>query len=370
MRLVLGALLLAACSFTPGRVDDVDAIVHDPPWWDAAWRTRTRLVVTTGPTQPDKGYIGYTVRFSPLDSGSSCDDVRVLAWSDGAWTVLPHHLVGCTDLRFALPVAIADSATWRDAFVYDDNPDATPPAALAPADVYRFWDPATTDGSAGYQRGRMDAWLSTGHDNSLTHDGAGHYLYDTGDDSQSSYRVAVDERDVLVEAELFHTGCYTNNMQASVCVRGIIGSGTAGSELSDHYYCSSRAQNPMCNNNDQGIYDGDIIKTDNEIIAVQGTSDPPPIVASQWRRQALAASGIGPTRLRFWDADASWPDLAWPPASAVQASGEDASDYEGRGFAGLMMAQDKGRFRNLVIRRYVDPEPVVTLDVDETLARR
>ena len=45
--------------------------------------------------------------------------------------------------------------------------------------------------------------------------------------------------------------------------------------------------------------------------------------------------------------------------------GSDASDYQGRGFAGVMTAQDIGRFRNLVIRRYVEPEPTVTIESEE-----
>lgn len=358
-------VMVAACSFTPGYVQDApgdaaDAVVSnvDPPWWDAAWGKRRRLVVTTGANRPDKGYSGYTVRLAPLDAGC---EVRVVTWSDSAWTVIPHHLIDCADLRFGLPVDIADSATWTDAFLYYDNPSALP-APVVPEQVYRFWDDASVDRSADYARGRMDAWLSTGHDDSLAYDGGGFYTYDTGDDSQSSYRIDIDERDVLVEAEWFHTGCYTNNMQSSVCVRGKIASGSAGTELSDHYYCSSRAQNPMCNNNDQGIYDGDIVKSDNEVIAVQGANDPPALVANQWRRQALAAFGVNPTHLRFWDADSSWPALAMPPPTALLATGDDATDFEGSGFAGVMTAQDIGRIRNVVIRRYVEPEPSVTAE--------
>lgn len=380
MRLV-GVAMLAACSFRPGPYigadDDIDASVDtqvdmavvgvDPPWWDTQWGRRRRVVVTTGPTQPDKGYDGYTVRLTGVDfsRGTGCDDLRVVVWTDPTWTVLPHHAATCSDVRFALPAAIADSTQWRDAFVYYDNPAASAPAALAVDDVYRFWDPATTNRSASYARGRMDPWLATGHNETLAYNAAGYYTYDTGDNAQASYRIAVDERDVYVEAEWFHTGCYTFNMQSSVCARGIILSGTGASEQADHYYCTTRAQNPMCSDTDQGIYDGDIVKTDNEIIALQGLVDPPPLVASQWRKQALAVFGAGPTNLRFWDADASWSELAVPPAAALQATGTDASDYQGRGFAGIMNAQDIGRFRGLVIRRYVEPEPVVTTESEE-----
>ena len=136
----------------------------------------------------------------------------------------------------------------------------------------------------------------------------------------------------------------TTGMQTSVCARVVIASGTGAGEQADHYYCTSRGQNPMCNDNDQAIYDGDIVKTDNEMIALQGMDDPPPIMANQWRKQALAVFGAGPTHLRFWDADASWPGLATPPEAAIQARGDDSTgEYTQRGAAGVMAVQDIGR---------------------------
>lgn len=350
-------------------------MVSDLPWWDDAWGARRGLAVTTGPRRPDKGYAGYTVRLSPLDTealmaggllASNCNDLRVATWDGSAWTERAHHLIGCgtsaAELRFALPVDLNDNETWRDAFLYYDNPSASPPAPLATTDVYLWWDDGSGDRAADYDHGRMDAWLASGHDDSLAWNQSGYYEYATGDDTQSSYRRPVDERDVLVEAEWMHTGCWTNNMQSAVCARGIIESGSGASEAANHYYCTTRAQNPDCNNNDQGIYDGDIVKTDNETIALQGDSDPPPIVTDQWRKQALAVFATQPAELRFWDSDDGWPALAFPPSSQMQASGSDANDYAGRGFAGVMTAQDAARLRNIVIRRYTEPEPTVTLE--------
>lgn len=377
-RAVCGALLLASCGFQlappagtgDGSTDGVSNV--DPPWWDDAWGHRSRLVVTTGAVRPDKGYAGYTVRLvadPALLSGATCDDVRVVAWDGTLWTELARHLVGCggavLDVRFALPGDVADSAAYRDAFLYYDHASAPPPDPAEGKAVYLWWDPATSDRSLDYQRGRMDAWLSTGHDNSLAwSSAAGAYTYDTRDDSQSSYRRSVEERDVLVEASFKHTGCYAYNMQSSVCARGVILSGTGASEQSNHYYCTSRAQNPSCANNDQGLYDGDIVDEDNETIALQGLTDPPPIVPNQWRTQALAVFGTAPTQLRFWDADAAWSTLAMPPASALQATGAAAHEHTGRGFAGVMTAQDIGQLRDIVIRRYTEPEPAVTLETE------
>lgn len=378
-------LVLVGCGFSSPSAGGEEP---DAAWWDPAYRHRRRIEVTPGLVRPDKGYAGYTVRLAALDRSAltgltaSCDDLRVVAFDGERWIEQPRHLLGCgaaaadlrfalpegeLDLRFALPVDLADGETWREAYLYYDREDPPAPPAAAGAAVYLWWDDGSADRSNACTRGRMDAWLGTGDLDSLAWDPTGGYRFDTGDDGQESLRCAVDERDVLVEAEWLHTGCYNNNMQSGVCARVQIKSGTGTAELADHYYCTSRGQNPMCSDDDQAIYDGDIVKTDNEIIALQGSGDPPPITVGQWRKQALAVFGADRPQLRFWDADASWPGLASPPASALQASGEDTQGHPGRGAAGVMIAQDIGKLRNLAIRRYVEPEPVVTL-LDEEQA--
>lgn len=331
--------------------------------------------MTTGPVRPDKGYAGYTARLASFDSqtlasrAASCDDVRVAAWDGATWSELARHLLGCgtaiAELRFALPVDIGDGATYRDAYVYYGNPDPGTPVAADGAAVYLWWDPATRDRTAEYVHGRMEDWFGAGYDDSLRWDAQGFYSYDTQNNQQSSYRRAVDERDVLVEVSTFHTGCYTNNMQTGVCARGIV-MGSGADELSDHYYCTARAQNPSCNDLVQGVYDGDIVKANHDRIAVDNPVDPPPIVAMQWRKQALGVFGMAPTQLRFWDADAAWSALAMPPPEALIATGSDAADLQGRGFAGIMTAQDRANLRDLVIRRYVEPEPTVAFDDEQS----
>ncbi len=344
-------------------------------WWDTNFKYRQHLTVTTGGLLPDKGYAAYTVRLSEFDTASlitagqmraDCADLR-LAFRDGpAWTEAARHLSDCnsakTSVAFSLPVDLGLNETWTNAYLYFGSSGAGTGPAVTTNNVYLWWDDAAQDRSGDYAHGRMDAWLSTGHDDSLSHNSSGYYEYATGDNTQSGYRRALDERDVLIEAEFFHTDCWSFNMQTGVCVRGIIGSGSGASESSDHYYCTTRAQNPNCSNTDQGIYDGDIVKRDNEDIALQGTSDPPPLVPDQWRKQALAAYGINPTELRFWDSDTGWPGRSFPSAAAIQATGSDGDDYEGRGFAAIMTAQDAARVRHVVVRRYVEPEPVVGVD--------
>ena len=156
------------------------------------------------------------------------------------------------------------------------------------------------------------------------------------------------------------------NKTTGVLTRGIIASGTAGTETSAHYYASNRGHYPGCNT---GGYtqDGDIFKNQRANIAVNG-ANPANVIANQWRRQGLASWLVNPTNLSFWDEDnaANWAALGFPDAGNLHVSGTDAAggDHEGRGFAGVMTAQDVSRLRNILIRRYIDPEPVLNLTLD------
>jgi hypothetical protein len=86
------------------------------------------------------------------------------------------------------------------------------------------------DRSAQYVRGRIDNWHGSGWDDSLVWDSSGYYTYDTGDSFTSGYRIPVDECDIYVEVEWFHTGCYRLNITTGIPVRGIVQSGTGGNE--------------------------------------------------------------------------------------------------------------------------------------------
>ena len=167
----------------------------------------------------------------------------------------------------------------------------------------------------------------------------------------------MDERDVYIEIELFHSDCFPSNMVTGLVVRGIIGSGTGASETANHYYLGQRGHQAECGAGYIG--DGDIYKTERQIVAVDAPN-PPALPRSQWRKQALASVGVNPTQLTYWDSNTGWSQLGWPQSTPL-VSGPDADDYEGAGFAGLWIAQDSGRFRTMLIRRYTNPEPVVTL---------
>jgi hypothetical protein len=339
-------------------------------WWNTNYSNRQQLLITTGSTAPDKGYEDYTVRLAALDTQaliaggqmqSDCDDLRVVYYDGSSWSEVVRHVVNCnsatTEIRFMLQADIADDTTDNAYFIYYGYPGAGAPTSVSTTNVYLWYDDASINRSGSYVHGRIDAWHGTGWDDSLAWNPAGYYTYANGDNYSSGYRREVDERDVLIEAEFYHTGCYPVNMTTGVMVRGIIDSGSGGSEDSEHYYASNRGHQAACGSGYS--HDGDIFKEFRTTTAVDG-ADPPAITANQWRKQALAAFGGATTNLRFWDNDSGWSSMGWPDAGSLHASGTDSS-YTGRGFAAVMTAQDQARVRNIVIRRYVEDEPAVAL---------
>ena len=370
----LGYALLLLAATTASNT----AIAATPLWWDTNYLLRFNVNVTTGANLPDKGYSGYTARIPSLDTQSliaagemqaDCSDLRILYYDGLSWQELARHVIGCntptTDVRFMLAADIPANSSDDNYYLYYDNaaPGGLPP--LSTTNVYLWYDDATIDRSGSYTRGRVDNWHGNGWDNSMAWNAAGYYAYNTGDNFTSGYRRPIDERDVYIEAEFFHTGCYPLNITTGVLVRGIINAGSLGSENSNHYYASIRGEYPNggtpCT---AGGYsnDGDIIKNQRTVTAVNGPN-PPDVIANAWRRQGLAAWLTGPTNLAFWDEDitANWVAIGYPTGANLQVSGTDNNDRPGRGFAAVMTAQDIGRFRNVLMRRYINPEPALVL---------
>jgi hypothetical protein len=257
---------------------------------------------------------------------------------------------------------IAAGSSDDNYYLYHGNVSAGAPPAVSPTNVYLWYDDASVDRSGQYIRGRIDNWQGSSWDDSLTWNPAGYYTYDNGRNSTSGYRRPIDERDVYAEAEWFHTGCYDFNISTGLMVRGVVQSGSGGNESSNHYYASNRGEYPGCRPSGTKS-DGDIVEDNLTTTAVAGPN-PPDLVANQWRRQGLAAWRTAPTSLSFWDEDlsANWSALGFPSAANLLVSGLDVNNENtGRGFAAIMTAQDQARVRNILFRRYVFPEPTLTL---------
>jgi len=348
-------------------------------WWDTAYLQRYEVDVSTGANVPDKGYNGYTARISVLDTATliaagemqaDCSDLRIAFYDGLSWQELPRHVLNCnsasTDVRFMLAADIPASSSDDNYYLYFDNAASGGLPAMSETNVYLWFDDASIDRSGSYTRGRIDNWHGNGWDNSLAWNAAGYYTYDTGNDTTSGYRRPVDERDIFAEAEFYHTDCYNQNITTGMLVRGIIQSGTGGGEGSNHYYASNRGEFPGAACTAGGYnHDGDIMIGNRATTAVDGPN-PGDVVPNVWRRQAVATWLVNPTNASFWDEDNSalWSALGFPDAGNLQVTGVDANDDEGRGFAAVMTAQDQGRIRNVLFRRYVEPEPVLILTLE------
>lgn len=352
------------------------AVAATTLWWDTGYLLRFEIDVAAGPNAPDRGYNGYTARIPSLDTAAlvaagemqaDCDDLRIAFYDGLGWTELPRHVLNCntatTDVRFTLAADIPASASDDNYYLYYSNAAAGAPAAVTTTNVYLWYDDASIDRSASYIRGRIDPWHGTNWDNSLAWNAGGYYTWDNGDNFTSGYRRDIDERDVYLEAEFFHTGCYQLNITIGLLARGIIQSGTLGSEQSNHYYASNRGEYPPpgCTAGGYG-HDGDIVAGQRTVTAINGPN-PPDVIPSVWRRQGLAVWLINPTNGAFWDEDNSlaWAALGYPGAANLHVSGTHANDDEGRGFGAVMTAQGTARLRNVLMRRYIAPEPVLTL---------
>ncbi len=373
--------LFLCISFLVLLTQSIFANAANIPWWDTNYNLRREITITTGANTPFNGYSGYTVRDTSFDSASlisagtlqsDCDDLRVVRWDGSNWTEIDRHLLSCntnnTDIRFKLIANIPASSNDVSYYYYYNNVNASAPNALDTTNVYLWYDDASIDRLASYTIGRGDNWHGSSGTNSISHNGS-NYSFNTGDNVTNSMRRAVNERDVYIEAELFHTNAFPNDMTTGVVARYQLASGSGATESANHYYATNRADS-----NFQGYagytHDVAIMKENRGNIAI-GPADgvaAPATAGNQWRRQALAIWNINNTNGKFWDNDdtnALGPS-GWPSVAPVKSGTDSGGDYEGSGDAGLIIAQDQGQIRNILIRRYTETEPVLSLSTQES----
>jgi uncharacterized repeat protein (TIGR01451 family) len=356
-------------------------------WWDVDWRLRDEITVTTGSLSPDRGYDGYTARITGYDTAqlitdgtlqSDCDDLRILYWNGSAYTELGRHIIGCdtatTDIRFQLQADITASSTDNNYYIFYNNPNADTATndgvELDTTNVYLWWDDTVSDLRTSYNEGRGDAWHGNGTAPGFGYNAGGdYYTFDTGDNFTGTFRtletgagVTQTERDVYIEAEWYHSGCYNNNISSGLIVRG---QSSGSPESSSHYYATNRGEFNGCGN--PYGQDGDIVKDGRTGTAVNGTN-PTDVATNTWDFAALAAfdaASGNDVNLRWWDEDITGNNFAavgYPGASPLHVSGQDTNnENNGRGYAGILVAQDAGRIREVLIRRYVEPEPTTAL---------
>jgi hypothetical protein len=358
------------------------SVPQSAPWWNPAWARRRAVSVTVGANTPQDGYAGYTVRLSALDTAAmiaagdllaSGDDLRIVRWDGAAWTDLPRHLLAlnsaATDVRFALAAPVAASAVDGSYYLYYRNPAAGAPPAMTTTNVYRWFDDGSADRLSSYTNGRVHA---SGPSNGLTtpssiayNAAAGAYEVNTTDNFSESLRpTGVTERDVLVTYDLYQTGAYGLNMLSGPLVRLTTDGGAPAAENAGGFYlymlCDSGA-NPGAPYAGHGDIAQNAIQNGGGLVDGSASAIGQ-VTINAWHSVGLAAWGAGPTALKSWTVNApSATSLGLFGAPASLTGSQATGDTTSTGAAGLYFFQDISRFRNLLVRRYVEPEPVSAL---------
>ncbi|NJL44113.1 MAG: hypothetical protein HC945_02230, partial [Nitrosarchaeum sp.] len=344
-------------------------------WWNSSYLYRKQITITTGSDSPATGYTNYTVQIQTDTTGDlfqdDGDDIRVIYYNGTGNEEIDIHLIGPdsanTLLRFALQADITAGGSDNDYYLYYANPSAAnPPRNLS--QVYLWYDNASSDQEAAYTQGRFDSsCLGVGYGNGVSHNSAGYYLIDTGDNQCDSIRpTGITELDVYVEYEQYQTDSYPNNMESGPVARATV-TGSGATEDSSAYYGYMIADSTF----DGAAYPehDDIIGGERStVIVTNGALGQFP--ATSWTRLGLATWNVNPTNLSAWYDAAPLENTTggWgtPRFSGTHDAG---SDYETAGQAGLWLQQDESRVRNILIRKYTYPEPTGSLGSQEDASK-
>ena len=337
-------------------------------WWNMNWLYRKNINVTTGGNTPYNGYNGYTVRFTGLDTSNESkfqtdgDDIRILYYNGLENLELDREILNPgtinTTIIFKLQANISANSYDNNYSIYYGN-NLVGEGPTNQSNIYLWYDSATIDRENEYIQGRVDASAHGGSwADSISWDAAGYYTFDTANDYADSFRpTGLNERDVYIEFEEYQTGAYTTDMTSGPLTRWD-GTGSGSSEDSSHWYNYEVADSAY----QGGSYSShdDITADDrgSEVVTygVLGT-----FPQTTWTRLGLASWSVNPTNLKaFYNNESG----GWN-GSRFSGTHDASNDNENPGQFGLWLQQDAGRVRNIIARRYVEPEPVLIIGNEE-----
>ena len=354
--------ILLVCLFPPQTAE------ASQDWWDINYQFRSQITVSTGINSPYNGYAGYTVEMtmdtvSP-DIQDDGDDLRIVWWDGSGWQELDRHIIApdtaSSIIRFRLQADIATSSSDDNYYIYYGNDSA----GIGPVDlgnVYLHYDNFATDRSGEYYIGRLGitSWHGSGDYSPLYDAGNERINYDTGDNFAGEWVVAdIDERDVYLEAQIRDSGRYPTNTTPGLLTR--IQWATLGSSIND-FYAASFAQGSY---NEAGI-------GRNARNALTSAYDP---TGTRYysnntiSRFYFAVWGINTTRFKA-DFVSDPGQLQWKPGATpyVDSSSSEASDLEASGPVGFLVAQQIGWMDEFMVRRYIEPEPILSIAGEEAI---
>jgi len=332
-------------------------------WWDTNWQKRIRLNITTGEHIPYKNYKGYTVQFT-LDTDSpdfllSCEDLRIIYQLNDEFLELDREVINKhssnSNIRFNLQENISANSFDNNYYLYYSNPSSTQ-APHDKSNIYLWYDSAEEDREEEYIQGRVDRSAHGSRwGNTVEWIGDDYYDFDTGDNFADSLRPSnLIERDIYIEYEIYQTDAFSIDMTTGPLLRWI-GSGSGDSEDSSHFFYYEMANSAY----QSGGYDShdDITADDrNDVQIEHGELGEFP--QETWTRIGFASWGTEPTNLKsFYNNESG----GW---DGYHFQGT-INDNENAGQFGVWIQQDRGRIKNILARRYIEPEPIILEGLEE-----
>ena len=334
-------------------------------WWDDSWRYRRQLNISTAVNTPDRNYNGYTVQFQ-LDTSSSlflasCNDVRIMYQADDNFVELDREIINphssVTKIRFQLQHNISANSYDDNYFIYYANPTAgTPPSDKTK--IYLWHDSAQTNRENEYIQGRIDRTSHGGNwGNTIEWNPLGYYEFDTKDNYVESLRPSnLVERDVLIEYEIYQSNAYPIDMTTGPLLRWI-GSESENTEDSSHFFYYEIADSAYRS----GGYDShdDVTADDRNNVQIEyGKLSVFP--QELWVRVGCAVWEANPSNIKTFynNQSGGWKGFRFQGT---------IEDNENPGQFGVWIQQDQGRIKNILARRYVEPEPEILIgEVEQT----
>ena len=350
-----------------GERTESDSSPNNTPnsdWWNEDWQLRIRLNITAGENIPHNNYKGYTVQFThdtdSTDFLSSCDDLRIVYQENDEFHELDREVLdehtSTSFIRFKLQENISANSFDNKYYMYYSNPSADQ-APHDKSEIYLWYDSAEIDREDEYIQGKVDGSShGNGWADSIEWDTLGYYTFDTGDNAVDSLRPSdLTERDIYIEYEIYQTNAFPYDMTTGPLLRWS-GSGSEASEDSSHFFYYEMADSLF---QVSGYSSHDDITSDNRndvVLAYGNLFIFPPFT---WTRIGFAACDSEPTQLKtFYDDESGgWADYRFSGA---------VDDNQNAGQFGVWIQQDQGRIKNILARRYIEPEPIVNIeDVEE-----
>ena len=346
---LIGRRAIGDNRFFTGRIDEVriSYVARSDDWMEASYENERDHLINyateetgsaTGETLASGYSASVTVDTASLVSGGKMlangNDLRVV-YGSGAGTELDRHVVGMntasTQVWFKTQADISASGTDNSYYLYYGNPSATSPPTNN-SNVYVFWD--------GFESGDLSNWsIEAGTWTAATDQAqSGTYALKTTTGSSSWIRpaVTIDEADVVLESYWRSTSSSLDFSQAARV--------QSGSNLN------------WFETDVEGSDGWDLAKMVDgswtELVANGGT-----YTANTWYKVSLIVKGGTLAKVLINDSQVT-PSSGWSDIGSDFTSGTIAFRAWSVGTGAWV--------DNVIVRKYVDPEPSAALGTEET----